>query len=52
MGKTIGDHIPPNRLVFGSSKDVTAQIAKALGAAPKKRPKVKLQGQNFNLLNG
>ncbi len=46
-GKTIGDHIPPNKLVYGSRKEVreaTAQLAKALGVAPKKRPLVKVPG--------
>ncbi|DBA72524.1 TPA: hypothetical protein ACH3X2_010284 [Trebouxia sp. C0005] len=48
-GKTIGDHIPPNKLVYGSRKEVreaTAQFAKALGVAPKKRPLVKVPAKH------
>lgn len=32
-GKTIGDHMPPNKMVFGSSKQLTAEVKAQVKAA-------------------
>lgn len=44
-GKTIGDHIPPNKLAHGSRKEVQSQLKKALGVASRKRPVAKGAGK-------
>lgn len=44
QGRTVGDHIPPNKQVWGSSKDLTVQVQKLMGTTRKKPPRIKPPG--------
>ena len=44
QGRCVGDHIPPNKQVWGSSKDLTSQVQKVMGTTRKKPPRIKPSG--------
>ncbi|KAL3159584.1 hypothetical protein ABBQ38_009997 [Trebouxia sp. C0009 RCD-2024] len=50
QGRTVGDHIPPNKQVWGSSKDLTSQVQELMGTSRRKPLRTKPPGTSKNSL--